>query len=96
MRITREGKGVAHYDGDPFITDEVIEVKIHHKGFKVVINANKPEQEPGLQLPIKNLLQLVPDFFNEWRRVPETLINKTGRDLKKWNKNLIDKIKGKN
>ena len=96
LRITREGKGVAHYDGDPFITDEVIEVKIHHKGFKVVINANKPEQEPGLQLPIKNLLQLVPDFFNEWRRMPETLINKTGRDLKKWNKNLIDKIKGKN
>lgn len=95
LRITREWSGVAHYDGDPFLTNNVIEVKIHHKGFNVVVNPDKPEVEPGLQAPIKNLLQLVPDFFNEWKRMPETLINRTGRDLKKWNKNLIDKITGK-
>lgn len=93
LRITREGSGVAHFDGDPFVTGDTIEVKIHHRGLNVVVNPDKSDTEFPLQAPIQNLMQLVPNFFNEWKRMPETLINKTGRDLKKLNKTLIDKLK---
>lgn len=96
LRIRREGDGIAHYDGDPFWTGSVIDVKLHPSSFKVVINPNKKYEPQPSDLPIKNLLQLIPDFFNEWKRVPENLINKTGRDLKRLNKNLIDKLTGKN
>ncbi len=93
LRITREGSGVAHFDGDPFVTGDTIEVKIHHRGLNIVVNPDKSDTEFPLQAPIQNLMQLVPNFFNEWKRMPETLINKTGRDLKKLNKTLIDKLK---
>lgn len=96
LRIRREGDGIAHYDGDPFWTGSEIDVKLHPSSFKVVINPNKKYEPLPSDLPIKNLLQLIPDFFNEWKRVPENLINKTGRDLKRLNKNLIDKLTGKN
>lgn len=94
LRIRREGEGVAHYDGDPFWTGNVIDVQLHHQAFNVVVNAHKDTSNSS-QLPIKNLLQRVPDFFNEWKTMPETIINKTGRDLKKLNKNILDKFKGK-
>lgn len=93
LRIRREGEGVAHYDGDPFITGDVIDINLHHCEFNAIINPRKREIMAA-QTPVKNLLQLVPEFFSEWKRTPETLLNKTGHDLRKFNKNIIDKIKG--
>ncbi len=92
LRITREGNGVAHFDGDPFMTGSVIDVQLHRQGLNVIINPDKPRDGAVGQLPIKSLLQLVPDFFNEWKRMPETLITKTGRDLKRLNKNLLNHL----
>ena len=93
LLIRREGEGVAHYDGDPFWTGSTIEVAIRHDSFKVVVNPNKDELTETV--PGKNLLQLVPDFFNEWRKMPEELINRTSQDIKRFNRNLLDRIKGK-
>ncbi len=93
LLIRREGEGVAHFDGDPFWTGDTIEVNIRHRSFKVVVNPNKDER--AVSLPSKNLMQLVPDFFNEWKKMPEELINKTGEDIRRFNKNLLDKLKGK-
>lgn len=95
LRITREGDGVAHFDGDPFMTGSIIDIQLHRKGFNAIINPDKPRNSNAGQIPIKNLLQLVPDFFNEWSRMPETLITKTGRDLKRLNKNLLNRFTGK-
>lgn len=88
LRIRREGGGVAHYDGDPFLTSDIINVELKRHSFKVIVNEHKSEMLPIN--PVKNLLQLVPDFFNEWKNMPEALINKTGSDIKKLNKNIID------
>lgn len=92
LRIVRDHDGVAHYDGDPFWTGTVIDVVLHHNAFNVIVNPHKVERGKQ-QLPIKSLFQLIPDFFNEWKTLPENLINKTGRDIKNLNKMLIDKIK---
>lgn len=84
LNISREGDGIAHYDGDPFWTGSNIDIKLHKHAFNVVVNPNKEEQNSFVkQFPVKNLLELVPNFFNEWKRMPETLINKTGRDIKR-------------
>lgn len=91
LLIRREGEGVAHYDGDPFFTGDTIEVAIHRNAFKVVVN-NSPKKVHPL-LPAPNLLQLVPEFFNEWRKIPEELLTKTGNDIKRINRNLLNKIK---
>lgn len=89
--IHREEEGVAHYDGDPFWTGKTIEVGIQHKALNVVVNPTKDKSMPQNQA--MSLLQRIPNFLNEWKAMPEELINKTGEDLKRLNKNLIDKIK---
>lgn len=91
LRIRREGRGVAHYDGDPFLTGDIINISLQHRSFKVVVNPNKDTTPPTN--PMKNLLQLIPDFFNEWKATPEALLSKTGNDLKKLNKNIIYRLK---
>ena len=91
LRIVRESEGVAHYDGDPFWTGNIIDVSLHHNAFRVIVNPHKTEGDKQ-QLPIKYLLQLIPDFFNEWKTLPENLINKTGRDIKNFNRNLLERI----
>ena len=96
LRINRAGEGIAHFDGDPFWTGSVIDVRLHPSAFRVVVNPEKSKEPQPSDQPIKNLLQLIPDFFNEWKRMPESLLNKTGRDLKKLNKNILDKLTGKN
>lgn len=91
MIIHREDEGVAHYDGDPFLTGKTIEVGIEHEAFNVVVNPDKDRSTAEKQT--KSLRQYIPEFFYEWTAVPEEIFNKTGEDLKRLNKNLIDKIK---
>ena len=95
LRISRDEEGVAHYDGDPFLTGRTIDIVLHRHAFNVIVNAGKGDRRFPLQAPIKSLMQLVPDFFNEWRKMPETLIVRTGKDIKRINKNLMTKITGK-
>lgn len=90
LRIRRNEEGVAHYDGDPFWTGEVIDVSLRKHAFNVVVNPWK--EESAVHSPVTNLLQLVPDFFSEWKAMPEALLNKTGQDLKRLNKNLLGKF----
>lgn len=92
LYIRREDKGVAHYDGDPFVTDAVIEVQLHSRNFRVVVN---PWKENDSTIPNigQNILQRVPEFFNDWKRMPETIINKTGHDLKHLNRQVLERFK---
>ena len=96
LRITREGSGVAHYDGDPFVTGSSIDVCLHREGLPVVVNPDKPDGQNLRQPVVKNLMQHIPAFFSEWKRMPESIIEKTSRDLLKSGKNIMDLFKGKN
>lgn len=93
LRIRRAGEGVAHFDGDPFWTGDTIDVSLQKRAFRVVVNEDKDHS--SAPNPMKNLMQLVPDFFEEWSKFPETLINKTGNDIKRINKSLLGKLKSK-
>ena len=91
LRIHRDGPGAAHCDGEPFLTGDVIEVKLHHKAFNAVVNPDvsaAKRDETG-----KPLLQLLPDFFREWRELPESLLAKTGSDIRKMNRTILGKLK---
>lgn len=89
--IHREKEGVAHYDGEPFVTDSTVQISLQNRSLQVVVN---PEKETmAAQSPVKNLLQLIPEFFNEWKATPEALLTKTSNDLKKLNKNIIEYLK---
>lgn len=91
LLIHREGEGAAHCDGDPFLTGSTIEITMQHKQLNVVVN----DEVTAEGLPrSKTLLQLVPDFFQEWKALPETLIQRTGADLKRINRSLFGKLMG--
>mgnify|MGYP001771396361 CR=1 FL=1 len=79
LHIQREGEGVAHCDGDPFITGSSIEVKLHHCQLRVVVN-NHPPTTP-LQQPL-DLLRRIPTYFKDWGNKPEAWLNKTITRLK--------------
>lgn len=90
LRIRREGEGVAHFDGDPFWTGETIEVGVERHAFNVIVNPDKPNK-PRAETKM-NLLQLLPVFFNEWKTLPEAFLNRTGQDLRRLNRTIIDKL----
>ena len=88
LRIHRESEGVAHFDGDPFWTGETIEVGVERGALRVVVNPDKPDRSRSeTKLP---LMQLIPVFFNEWKTLPEAFLNRTGQDLRKLNRNIVN------
>ena len=89
--IHRDGEGAAHCDGDPFFTGATIDIEMHRGQLNVVVN---PEADHEGMVRGKNLLQLVPDFFQEWKSLPESLIQRTGEDLKRLNRNIMGRILG--
>ena len=91
LRIHCEGENIAHFDGDPFKTGSNIDISIVKDSFKVIVNPDKFETLHSKST--FNLFEKFPDFFDEWKKMPEALLTKTGNDIKRLNKNLIDKIK---
>ncbi len=79
LRITRSKPGVIHFDGDPMMTGENIEVEIFEKGFYVIA---PPKKEKEL-----NVLQKASDYFSNF--TIDTLL----MDISNKNKNLLDKNK---
>ena len=90
--IHRDGEGAAHCDGDPFLTGDTIEIEMQRGQLKVLVNPGADDE--GLPKG-KNLLQLLPDFFQEWTALPESLITKTGADLKRLNRSIVEKLRVK-
>ena len=85
MRITRSTNGVAHCDGDFFMTGDTIDVELIQKSFNVVVN-------PQARSTGQSFKQIFMDYFNEWIELPNGII-KTKEDLIRINKNILDKIK---
>lgn len=85
VRITRSTNGVAHCDGDFFMTGDTIDVELIQKSFNVVVN-------PQARSTGQSFKQIFMDYFNEWIELPNGII-KTKEDLIRINKNILDKIK---
>jgi len=93
LRIRRESAGVAHYDGDPFLTGAHLDIHLERKAFRVVVNPQKAQMPAST--PVKNLLQLVPDFFSQWPLAPENLLRSAGTNIKRTRQEVIDFLRGK-
>ena len=87
LHIKRKGPGAIHYDGDPIMTGEEIEVHIEHEGIRILTNPEVIEDsgQPNF------LLNAFSDFFNNINNVRED-IGKTGHRILVINKVLLRKL----
>lgn len=87
IRIHRSSPGAIHYDGDPIMTGEDINVHIEEKGIKIVINPDITEDtcQPNF------FLNAFSGFYNNINNVRED-IEKQGRRIQAINKNLLRKL----
>lgn len=87
LHIHRKQPGAIHYDGDPIMTGEDIEVRIEHKGIRILTNPEVTEDtgQPNF------LLNAFSDFFNNINNVRED-IGKTGHKIQVINKVLLRKL----
>ncbi|MBR5988856.1 MAG: YegS/Rv2252/BmrU family lipid kinase [Prevotella sp.] len=87
LHIKRNGPGAIHYDGDPIMTGEDIEVHIEHEGIRILTNPEITEDsgQPNF------LLNAFSDLFNNINNVRED-IGKTGHRILVINKVLLRKL----
>lgn len=79
LRIHRTKPGVVHFDGDPMMMGENIEVKIIQKGLQVIIPR-------GAKNESSNVLQRAQDYINGLKQINETIVE----DITHTNKRIID------
>lgn len=87
IRIRRSAPGAIHYDGDPIITDQDVEVHVEPLGIKIVVNPDAVEDtcHPN------PLLHAFSDFLNNINNVRED-IEKGGRKIQAINKLMLHKL----
>lgn len=73
LHIHRKSSGVIHFDGDPIMTGEDIDIELVPKGIKIVVN---PHGNKNLRKP--NMIQsAAADLFNEINVVREDITKQT-------------------
>lgn len=87
IRIHRNGPGAIHFDGDPIMTGEDIDVRIENRGIRIVTNINAENHEEQSNF----LLNAFSDFFNNINNVRAD-IEKRGRRIQTINKVLLRKL----
>ena len=87
IRIRRSNPGAIHFDGDPIMTGNDIDVHIEPKGIKIITN---PEITEVIRHP-NAMLNVFSDFFNNINNVRED-IEKGGRRIQALNKVLLRKL----
>lgn len=86
IRIHRTKPGVLHYDGDPVMAPEDLEVEIIPKGLYVVSSNQKIKSE------LPNLLQLISDYFSGLKPKGEEFLAKRQNRLFELNRTLLRKL----
>lgn len=87
LHIHRSKPGVIHYDGDPVMSGEDIDIELQEKGIKIIVN---PEADKSLRKP--NMIQsAASELFNEINVVREDL-TKQGRHIQALSKVLQRKL----
>ena len=87
LRIHRKEPGAIHYDGDPIMTGEDVDVHIEHLGINIVTNPEMTEDTGQLNF----LLNAFSDLFNNINNVRED-IGRTGHRIQVINKVLLRKL----
>lgn len=90
IHIHRSGPGAIHYDGDPIMTGEEIDVHIEKHGIKMVTNINAIKNDKQSN----SMLNAFSDFFNNINNVRED-IEKRSRRIQVINKVLLRKLSRK-
>ena len=87
LHIHRKKPGAIHYDGDPIMTGEDIDVHIEHHGINIVTNPEMTEDsgQPNF------LLNAFSDLFNNINNVRED-IGKTGHRIQVINKLMLRRL----
>lgn len=89
IHIHRSQPGAIHYDGDPIMTGEDIDVHIEERGIRIITNPDDIEDH-SLPNPILNAFS---EFFNNINNVRED-IEKQGKRIQTINKVLLRKLTG--
>lgn len=82
LRIHRTKPGVVHFDGDPMMAGEDVEVSIVQKGLKVIVPRNVGKGSV-------NVLQRAQDYINGLKQLNETIVE----DISHRNRMILDKGK---
>ncbi|MCR5064304.1 MAG: YegS/Rv2252/BmrU family lipid kinase [Bacteroidales bacterium] len=88
IHIHRSTSGAIHYDGDPIMTGQDIDVHIEPLGLRIVAN---PDRQEDTAQP-NQLLNAFSDLFNNINNVRED-IEKGGRKIQAINKVLLRKLR---
>lgn len=83
LRINRSQPGVAHFDGDPVMMGEHIDVKLMEKGLRVVVPKHVEKT------PTPNVLQRAQDYINGLKQLNEAFVE----DISQKNRLILDKGK---
>ena len=92
LTIHRAEAGAIHYDGDPLMTDNDIDVHMEHMGIRIIAN---PEAMEDKAQP-NQVLNAFSDFFNNINNVREDIvgdIEKGSRHIQAINKVLLRKLR---
>ncbi len=92
LHIHRQEPGAIHYDGDPIMTGNDIDVHIEHLGIRTIVN---PDIQEDRAQP-NQMLNAFSDFFNNINNVREDIgkdIEKGGRRIQAINKVLLRKLR---
>ena len=87
LHIHRDAPGVIHYDGDPVMTGEDIDVELKPKGIKIIVNpfADRSERQPNV------LQNAAAELFNEISGIREDISQST-RKFQAWSKAIQKKL----
>ena len=92
LTIPRQEPGAIHYDGDPIMTNNDIDVHMEHMGIRIVTN---PEATEDKAQP-NQVLNAFSDFFNNINNVREDIgkdLERGGRRIQAINKVLLRKLR---
>lgn len=82
LRIHRSKMGVVHFDGDPMMMGENVDVNIIQKGLQVIIPRNAEKDS-------SNVLQRAQDYINGLKQINEAFVE----DITHTNKKILSKGK---
>ena len=91
LHIHRKEAGAIHYDGDPIMTDNDIDVHVEHLGIRIVANPDRSEDEAQPN----QLLNAFSDFFNNINNVREDItqdLEKSSRRIQAINKLMLRRL----
>ena len=89
IKIRRHKPGVFHYDGDPVMGGENLEVELVPHGLNVVTTIKKEQAENG------NILQMISEYFSGLKPKGEEFLAKRQSHLFELNRTLLRKLSKK-